>query len=221
MSSLTQGASILAERAGKKNDVSFIKEMKDMIVITSARFKADSLAKKPSFDKYYLQRFNLPLKPVDAGDECNTDIAECDMVYRSIAKVPQPLRYTVHPFNYVGAPDGSHGYGWTTFGTEPKKKHKKLTAKFPRHTYVDDYIYVFNKKIDVVGVIAVFSDPREVAKFKCMGEDGVEGKPCYSDEQEFPIDEPLMQLVIKEITSTFLRLVPNNEEILIKEDKNV
>jgi len=215
MATLQQAASYLAERAGKKTDIPFIREMKDLVVVISARFKADTLGKTPSLDKYYLQRFNVPLQAVDKSDECNADIAKCDKVFRSIEKVPSPLRYTTNPFSYVGAPDGSHGFGWTTFGTEPKRQLKKLTGQFPRHTYINEYIYIFNKDIDEIGVEGVFSDPRAVAKFKCGG------KPCYSDESEFPIDEQLLKLVYDEIITKHLRLIIPNEKILIKEDKNV
>lgn len=218
MASLKQAASILAERAEKKNDVSFIKEMKDLIIIKRARIIANSLSKNPSLAKYYLQRFNVPLIAVDAGDECNEDIAKCDKVFRTIEKVPESLRYYPNPFGYVGAPDGSHGWGWTTFGTEPKRRVKKLTGKFPRWTYTNGYIYIFNKDIPEVGIEDVFSDPRSVAKFKC----GTDGKPCFSEESEFPIDEQTLELIIKDIMQNELRLSNgNNEKILIKEDKNV
>lgn len=213
---LHQAASYLAERAGRKIDMTFIKEMKDLVVVISARFKADTLSKNPSQDKYYLQRFNVPLKAVDASDECNANIAKCDKVFRSIDKVPTPLRYTTNPFSYVGATDGSQSYGWTTFGTEPKRRAKKLTGSFPRHTYINGYIYIFNKELDEVGVEGVFSDPRSVSNFKCG-----DGTPCYSEETEFPVDEQILKMVYDEILIKHLRLISNNEKILIKEDKNV
>lgn len=213
---LHQAASYLAERAGKKTDMSFIKEMKDLVVVISARFKADTLAKNPSADKYYLQKFNVPVIAVDSTDECNAEIAKCDKVFKSVDQVPSPLRYTSNPFSYVGAPGGNYGFGWTTFGTEPKRRFKKLTGSFPRHTYINGYIYIFNKEIDEVGVEGVFSDPRVVANFKCG-----DGTPCFSETSEFPIEEQILKLVYDEILTRHLRISLPNEKILIKEDKNV
>lgn len=217
MASLAAAASYLAERAGKKRDMTFIKEMKDLIVIETARLKTNSLSKTPSLDKYYLQRFQLDTKAIDPSDECASSVKDCEAVYRTKDKIPQPLRYTSNPFSYVGAPDGSHGWGWTTFGTEPKRQAKKLTGKFPRHTYINEYLYIFNIKIDTIGVEGVFSDPREVAKFLTCGTT----KPCYSDETEFPIDEQLLKLAFDEILYKHLRVFIPNEKIIIKEDKNV
>jgi hypothetical protein len=216
MASLHQAGSYLAERAGKKTDITFIKQMKDLVVIESARLKANSLSKTPSLASHYIQRFHVPLKKVDSTDECNEEaIDKCEMVYRSVLSIPEPIRFTSNPFPYVGSPDGGHAFGWTTFGTEPKRRVKKLTGKFPRHTYANNYLYIFNIEIDEIAVEGVFSDPRSVSKFKCNG------TPCYSDEQEFPIDEQTLKLVYDEIITKHLRLVIPNEKIQIKEDKNV
>lgn len=220
MASLLQIASILAERASKKTDKSFIRQMEDLVVIERARIIANSLSKISSIDKYYLNAFHAPLKKVDITDECSTELEDLDCAdeaYRTVDLVPEPIRYSGNLFTYVGAPGGAKAYGWTTFGNEPFMKASKLTGKNARWNYVNGYIYIFNKEIDKIRVEGVFGDPRELKKFQSC--DGT--KPCFSEESEMFVDEQNAKLIINEILGTHLRLLPQNEKILIKEDKNV
>lgn len=217
MASLLQIASQLAERAGRKNDITFIKQMKDLTIFKRATILANSLGKNPALDKLYLSYFHVDLKKVDATDECSDEEIACaDKVYKSVVPVPEPLKYGVHPFNYVGAPGGAKAYGWTTFGNEPYYQLDPFTGKFARHTYIDSYIYVFNKEIDEIRVEGVFGDPRKLAAFKsCNG-----AKPCWTDEQETAIDERLAELIIKDITGELRFNIPD-EPVQIKVDKDV
>lgn len=219
MSSLVQIASILAERASKKNDISFIKEMKDLVVIKRGRFLANSLGKNPAIAKNYLNSFEIDLELVDATDECNkTDISECDKIYRSKELIPAPIIYSSNPFDYVGAPGGADAYSWTSFGGERFNKHRPLTGKKARHSYTNNYIYVFNKAIDTVRVEGVFPDPRLIAKFRSCNSNG---KPCFDETSDGFIEEQNAELIIKDILQNELRIIEHNEKDELKVDKNV
>ncbi len=216
---LDQIASILAERAGKKSDNTFIREMKDLVIIKRARIIANSLSKNPSLDKNYMQGFKVAVKLIDITDECSIEDPECiDKAWITTVEIPQPIRYGVNPFAYVGSIGGSKGFGWTTFGNESFLKRKILTGKNPRYTWRNNRIVIFNKDLTEagLGVEGVFGDPREVSKFKaCDGK-----KSCYSDEQEFPIDEQNVELIIRDLMTNELRLNVVNEKNVIREDHN-
>lgn len=215
MASLLQGASILADRAGKRTDITFIKQMKDLIVIGRARIIANSLSKNPASAKYYSQSFLVPVEVIDKNDECSEEIPECcDKAWRTIDKIPNPIRFGPNLFSYVGAPGGSYPFGWTTFGTEEYMQKRPIVGKKGRYTYTNEYIYTFNKDLDKIRVEGVFSDPREVAKFRHCNDEGVS---CYSDETEFPMDEQNLEIIIKDITNQ-LRLNIPDEPTQVKID---
>lgn len=223
MSSLLQIASILAERASQKTSASFILEMKDLAVIKRARFLKNSLEKNSNIDRLYLNSFLVPVARVNPADPCEENPDECDSLLRSTDLVPKPIRYAVHPFNYVGAPDGSIPFGWTTFGTEPKLKLLKPSGKKARHTYIDQYIWLFNENnLEYVRVEGVFPDPRLIAKFKaCSSDSATAPKSCWNEEQDFFVEEDIAELIIKDTLANELRLIARNEPVTIKEDKNV
>jgi hypothetical protein len=221
MATLLQVASFLAERAGKKTDYTFIKEMKDLAVIKRARFLANTLSKDPGKARFYLQKFKISLKKIDLTDECasSEEVAACcdEKAFRTEEKIPMPLQFGVHPFEYVGAPGGFKGYGWTTFGNEPYMKLRKPVGKNPRYAYSSDFIYIFNKDDEEIQVEGVFPDPRLLAKFKgCNGQ-----TVCWSEEKDAFLEEQIAELIIKDIMAVELRIQFPNEPIQVKEDKNV
>lgn len=220
MASLSQGASQLADRAGKKNEVVFIKQMKDLVVFRRAVFLGNTLSKQPGLDRHYLQSFKVPMIKVDKDDEwCPIDPEEeecCNILYRSQLPIPEPIRYGVHPFNYVGSVGGSKAYRYTTFGNEPFLQADKQLKDFPAYTFLNNYLYIFNIKTDYIRVEGVLADPRGAAPFQvCEG-----NQSCYSDEQEFPIDERLMGLIITDITKELGFNAPD-EPTIVKVDKSV
>lgn len=219
--SLNQASSFLAERAGRATDQVFIDMMKDLVVFKRARFLANSFSKNPSLDKYYLQSFNIDLTKVSREDECEDveGLKNCEVVYKTDKKIPQPVKYGVNLFAYVGGLGGTDSFGWTTFASEEYLKHSKITGKSARYTFLNEYIYVLNKAIDKIRVEGVFSDPRLLKEFKCVKEGDTSA--CYSDDFEFPIDEQTMEIIIKDILATELRLLPDNEKLNIKQDKSV
>jgi hypothetical protein len=219
MAALLQIASFLAERAGKRTDVTFIDEMKDLVIIKRARFLANTLSKDPAKARFYLNKFKIQLKVVDLTDECAEEVDPCcsDKALRSIEKVPQPIRYGVHPFDYVGPVGGFKGYGWTTLGNEHWNKHRKMVGKNARYAYTSDYIYLLNEDKEYIQIEGVFADPRALVSFQsCTGT-----TVCWSETQEASIEEEIAELVIKDILSVELRSFVQGEPIQVKEDKNV
>ncbi len=210
---------LLAERAGRQLDIPFQKELQDLVIFKRARFLTNSLEKRPANKRFYLQAFDVAIERIDTTDECSEDLPEgCDIAFRTIEEIPSPLKIGVHPFSYVGAPGGHKAYGWTTFGQESLFRHLPATGKLPRHTFINNKIYIFNdpnsEKIRVEGI---FGDPRDLVKFMKCGTQ----KPCFSETENFPIDEATLELVIQDILMKELRIIPREEDIEVKVDKNV
>lgn len=216
---LSQITEILAERVGRQFDVPFMKELEELVVAHRARILTNSLQKNPAQKKYYSSFIIVDLEVVDK-DEC-PEIEECgcESVLRTVSKLPISLKVGNNPFDYFGSPGGVNPFGWTTFSQEAYFKHNKYTKNRTRYTLLNDYGYVFNdKNIEKIRVEDVFADPRKLANFTCSTSDNI---PCYDSTTEFLQDEAVAQLVIQSILSQDLRLVPLEEKIEVKTDKNV
>jgi hypothetical protein len=216
---LIQIAELIAERAGRQYDKPFNLQMQDAVVYHRARYLANKLQKKQSLSSYYLQSFSDDLIDVNK-DEC-AEVAECgcENIKRTKNKIPRPLVVGPLPFSYVGNVAGNHSYGWTTFGNEYIMSHSPITGKKPRHTYLNDYIYIFNEKnAERIRGEGVFTDPRSLTHLKGCGEEA--SAPCYSDNLDFPIDDELIQLIVEQILRIELR-IPIQEPSEIKADKIV
>lgn len=214
---LTAIAEYLSERAGRQFDVPFNDQMKDAVVAHRATYLTRRLEKKPHLKSYYMQSFIVDLVATNK-EEC-AELAECgcENVLRTVKKIPKPIVIGSHPFAYIGNPTGTHPYGWTTFGTEPSLVHSPITGKKPRHTYLNEYVYVFNEKnASKLRGEGVFSDPRVLKDLQSCTDEG----PCYSDTIDFPIDDELAQLIIEQILKIDLNIMSREEKIEIKADEN-
>jgi hypothetical protein len=221
MATLLSVASFLAERAGKKTDITFIDAMKDLAVIKRARFLANTLSKDPGKARFYLQKFRVKMRKIDITDECTPEdeVDACcgERAFRTVEQVPVPLQFGVHPFEYVGPVGGFKGYNWTTIGNEHFLKHRKLVGSNARYAYTSNHIYLFNREDAELQVEGVFPDPRLLVKFQKCGEN----KPCWDEEQDAFLEEQIAELIVKDILVTELRIAQPNEPIQLKEDKNV
>lgn len=205
---LRQIAELIAERVGRQTDNTFIRIVEDMVVYTRARILTNTIEKRPAMSKYFTQAFVIDLEEVN-GDECE-ELADCNCenVLRTTKDIPQPLKAGAHPFDYFGSPAGANAFGWTTFGSEKFMSQSPITGKRSRYTYLNNRGYVFNNKnITKVRIEGVFSDPRQLKLFTCIGSDA----PCYSETGDFPMDDATTQIVVKSILETELRFLPDRD----------
>lgn len=211
---------LLAERAGRQLDVPFQMEMRDLVILKRARFLTNTLEKKTSLSRFFSQAFDIEITKIDiTAKDCEEALPDgCDIAFKTVENVPIPLKIGVHPFDYVGAPGGHKAYGYTNFGSESTLRHLPYVGKKPRYAYINDKIYIFNEpNSNKIRIEGVFSDPRDLAAFKKCGTD----KPCFSETENFPIDGATLELIIRDIMATELRLNPVQEDIQVKVDKNV
>lgn len=212
-------AELLAERAGRQFEIPFQKEIEDMIVYWRARLLKDTLTKSPNMKKYYLQSILDPLVEV-SKEECEV-LADCGCndVLRSTHKIPNSIRISPNPYDYVGSEEGAYPYAWTTFGSERFFTYNPYTGKNPRWTLLNNYIYIFrDRNIKNLRVEGVFSDPRELGNFTCPGSTD---KPCYSATTDFNADDALIQLIVDSILSKELAIQVKQDDVEITSDKNV
>ncbi len=216
---LLQIAELISERAGRQFDTAFNMEMQDLVVAHRARYITNKVQKNPTLGNYYVQSAIVDLKEV-GKDECE-GLAECNCENVLVTvdedgnpkKIPRPIVFGTHPFNYVGSPTGVQPFGWTTFGTEKYLAASPITGKKQRHTYLNEYIYVFNdRNLDKLRFEGIYADPRVLGGFKCN--DG--SKPCYSESLDFPIDDELIEPIINQIVNSILnRNVEEKQEIKV------
>ncbi len=216
---LKQIAEILAERAGRQFDVPFKKEMEDLIVIHRARILTNTLQKNPALKKHYSQAIIVNFVEVNK-DECE-GLADCNCgnILKTVEEIPEALRVGVNLYDYFGSAGGFQAYGWTTFGAEQYLATSKYVGKKARYTVVNKYGYVFGEhNIEKGRIEDVWGDPRKLAAFSCSSTEHV---PCYTASSDFVADEAVAQLVIENILTKELRLLPEKEDIEVKVDKNV
>lgn len=215
---LRQIAELIAERAGRQFEIPFRKEVEDMVVYSRAKLLKDSLSKNPAMKKYYMSSILVKLIEVNK-EECE-ELAECGCgnVLRTDL-IPDSIKISPNPFDYVGSEGGVDAYAWTTFGAEKYFTKNPYTAKLARWTLLNNRIYIFREKnITAIRIEGVFSDPRELAQFTCPLSDNA---PCYSASQDFPADEALLQQIVDMILSKELAREPKQDDVEIYADRNV
>lgn len=225
---LPQIAEYVAEKKGRQFDIPFRKQLEDAAINWWATLITDTLSKSPAKKVYYLQSILMELvkvKSQDEEDKCDPDECEedledciCNDILRTNLKVPNSLKISTHPYDYVGALSGADGFGWTTFGWLRANQHSPLTGKKPKWTYINDYIYIFNdKSIKNLRIEGIFSDPRELIGFKCPNQT----EPCYTKDSNFPADNKIIQQIIQYLLQVDLNQNLYQEKTEIKENKNV
>lgn len=208
---------LLAERGGRLFDNPFQKELQDLIILYRARYIANRIEKKKFTRLGYTQSFLVPIVEVNR-EECQ-ELPEClcEAAFKTTKKIPLPITDGTTLFDYVGAPGGFKSFGWTTFGNEILLRNSPITGKFPRYAYVNQYIYAFNAPNDEnLRIEGVFGDPRLLSEFTCDG-----STPCYTSSSDFPVDEQMLQLIIKGISTEILKIEerePAIDKIDIKTD---
>jgi len=202
--SLNEIVSVLSERANKPLDIPFQEELKAMVIYWGARVMKNSLKNNPNNRRFMQTSFVVPLEKVSLID-CPVEYG-CEL--QTACDIPAPLRTHGILYDYVGLPTMDSPFAYTKEELEQYLSHGKYTGKNIRYTYKDNRIKLRNasfKTIKYIGIRGIFPDPRKLADCLCNN------KPCYSDDDVYPLPDDLVQEVIKAILTTELRM-PNIEE---------
>jgi len=207
MASLNQIISLLAERTGSTFDVPFQEELKVIVSYWRARVIKNSLKNHPHNRKYMQQSFVTELEEVP--------LIDCPVNYgcalRTKCKIPNTIVIDGIIFDYIGKPTMDYPFSFVKDEFEQYMASSPYTGKRLRYSYKDGYIYIYGtNKLKYIGVRGIFENPQKISDCECGD------KPCYSDDDEYPLTEDLLQEVIKAILATELRAMLPEEDVNIK-----
>ena len=207
---LNEMVGILAERAGKTFDVPFQQELKAIAKAWSATILRQRLEKNHYDRKYFYQHLSIPVEQVS--------VLNCPIKYgctfRSVNKVPKPLRSNGILFDFVGSADYTNPFTYRMEWTRQFFAHSKYTGSDSSYLYADGYLYFDNISAltKVIGLIGIFPNTDEVKNFICSD------APCITDDDELPYGEDIAQQVIQSILSVELSIIPKK---VIKENVEI
>ncbi len=161
--------------------------------------------KHPEQRKYFVKTITDSLIDVDEAD-CPVNIG-CTLK-RTTKKIPTPVRTTEALFDYVGDPDKSDGYTYTT----PEQLYyilkygSKYTKDRPKYFYSDGYIFIYNENsLENLGIRGIWTDQRQLNIFKCANE------LCYTDDDQYDIPEDIINVAMQDILKNELKVIAVTE----------
>lgn len=174
-------------------------QMKVVFNYKRADWMQKVIDKHPEQRKFFLKDFSVELESVDKA-ECPVNL-DCS-VFRTVEKIPAPLRSAYALFDYVGDPDKMDGYSYTS--TEQlywMVNYSKYTKDRPKYFYVNGYIYIYNEPdLGYVNIRGIWPDQRQLNPFKC------DDVPCYTDEDQYDIADDIINSMMQDILKNELRL---------------
>lgn len=204
---------MLADRVGQPFSVPLQEELKVIMNYKRADWFQKAIDKHPEQRRFFYKDFSAELIRVDKA-ECPV-VLNCT-VLKTVSKVPIPVRTSWALFDYVGDPDKTDGYGYSTpEQTKELAMYSKYTADRPRYFYVNGYLYIYNEKeLEYVNVRGIWADPRQLSAFKCVNE------PCYTDDDQYNIPDDIINTMIQDILKNEgkLLLSPEKAEVDITEN---
>jgi hypothetical protein len=211
--SLNDLVQLLADRVGQPFNIPLQEELKVVFNYKRADWFQKIIDKHPEQRKYYLKDFSVELESVDRA-ECPVNV-DCT-VLRTTLKIPLPIRTTYGLFDFVGDPDKTDGYTYTT----PDQliwilRYSKYTKDRPKYFYVNGYIYVYNENtLEFLNIRGLWPDQRQLEPFKC------DDVPCYTDDDQYDIPDDIINTMIQDILKNELKLLlsPEVGEVTVDEE---
>lgn len=214
--SLNELVSMLSDRVGQPFSIPLQEELKVILNYKRAEWFHKLIDKHPEQRKFYFKEISVPLEAVDKA-ECLVS-TDCT-VLRTTETIPRPVRASDTLFDYVGDPDKSDGYTYTT----PEQLYwiikygSKYTLDRPKYFYINDYVYIYNEdSLENVNIRGVWADQRGLGKFKCNG------VPCYTDNDQWDVPDDLINTMIQDILRNELRILisPEVDEVVVDKKDN-
>lgn len=201
---------MLADRVGQPFNRALQEELKLIVNYKRADWIQKVLDKHPEQRKYFLKDFSVELESVDKA-ECPVD-TDCTIL-KTTEKIPIPVRTTYGLFDYVGDPDKSDAYAYTT----PDQLYyilkygAKYTRDKPRYFYVNGYVYIYNEdSLEYLNIRGLYPDQRQLAPFKCANE------PCYTDNDQYDIPDDIINLMIQDILKNELKVLMQSIDSVVE-----
>jgi hypothetical protein len=206
---------LLADRVGQPFSVPLQRELKVIFNYKRADYIQQIVDKHPEQRKQFIKHISDTLIRAERA-ECPVNI-DCEML-RTEHKIPAPLRTIFTMFDYVGDPDKTDAWAYTT----PSQlyfilKHgAKYTKDKPRWYYSNGYIYVYNENaMEYIGIAGIWPDQRDIKDFNCAD------VPCYTDDDPYEIPDDILNTMVQDILKNELRILvsPEQAEVTTKDGK--
>lgn len=206
----------IAHTFNRHRDFFFVEKIKEDVVNIRAAFIRRDDGKYVTSNEFIQELGCVPVEQASATECCDKELG-CD-VLRTTMKVPKPLRRRSGLlFTYVGTKDRQNGFALTDINMVEFQMHNRFTGHLPMYAYHNEYIYIFqppSKSMDYVRINGIFADPRDAEAFnEC------EAAGCYTDDDEFPIAEDMIEPIERMIMEKYGMQQPTNNE-QVKVDEN-
>lgn len=198
--SLNQLVQLLSDRCGQPFNRTIQAELKVILNYKRADWYQKILDKHPEQRKNFLKDFTVELVQAEKA-ECPV-VFDCKIL-RSTVPIPQPLRTSFGLFDYVGDPDKTDAYAYTT----PDQLYwilkygAKYTKDKPRYFYINGYVYIYNEKsLEYLNIRGVWPDQRQLMPFKC------DDVACYTDDDQYDIPDDIINTMMQDVIKNELKL---------------
>lgn len=212
--SLNELVQMLADRVGQPFSIPLQEELKLIFNYKRADWFQKIVSKYPGQRKFFLKGFTEELEEVSQA-ECPID-TDC-RVFRTVHKIPVPVRTEYALFDYVGDPDKTDAYGYASPDDSAivVKYGSKYTKDRPKYYYENGYIFILNEEdLEYIGIRGLWPDQRQLKDFKC------DDVPCYTDDDQYDIPADIINTMVQDILKNELRLIaPELGEIPVDEQK--
>lgn len=220
--SLNQLAGLLAERAGKKYDLSFREEMKVAIHYWRQRLLVDSLNSRPEDREFFKVWFDMKLEvaPISTFEGFPEDAC----VKRTVDCLPKPLRANSTIVDFIGYLNKEKRIPLVkSLQTAKILNQSQFSGARPRAVLINGYIYTFNYTGPGISVAMIPEDMTEVPSegMECL--DCASNKDlCYTDDAPYPVSGDIAQRIVQAILATELsinNIDPKKEEVPVSNEE--
>lgn len=189
------------------DDAINIRQVKFWIHNTRALLIRQDIQKGRSISSNILQPLAcLDVEIVDASTcPCQVDVG-CSIL-KTVRRIPKPIEVDQMDMITSVIPVKINAQPFTMINIYRSRwiGHNKYTKKNPKAFYFDGYIWILNSNpIEKVTIFGVFEDPTELASFS-----NCNGDVCYSDDDNYPISNWMIEMLDKIIVESDFKLILN------------
>lgn len=199
----------IADNVGKSFDYMLIERLKSDVISYRAVIIRREHDKTGAFAGTLVQDISpIRVSKVD-NIECGAPTG-CT-VLRTDSIIPKPVRVKGGTnYTYVGAVNRMTAFGHI----QPEefkylKQYTKFGKSYPRYSYINGYIYLFNTEANNILIRGVFADPFELANLK-----DCDGNTCFQDiDIDTDMEEGIKSFIYKELGLTDTPKEPDEVKI--------
>lgn len=206
--SLNAIAHFIAGRVNSATDYYTIEEIKFAVSYYRAVLLRREIERQGA-DNALEQSFVVELAQMQPSD-CTFTLPNACLLFKTVKKVPFPVRNKTGHFGYVGRVDYQKSF--TLIQPEELQflAYSKFTGRTIKFFYHQNHIYVVGSKwLKRLLVRGVFENPSEVADL-C-----VNSTTCFSDDEPYPIGLDMLETIVTNLLSKEFSIRGANLEVKI------